>query len=165
MSDLDRFLLGRYDEMEIIARACAHGYTDEMRWQWVDSKTGESIATDPFNNSLLTDGRKTRLQTVERHEIKPGQLAPTSLINIAADVNATTALHIIMYDPAAVIRDVESKRNVVRELVKRVPKKSTLEKSNSWPILLMLAQPFKNHMLFDQEWDLSKQPVLAAVTG
>lgn len=165
MSKLDRFLLGRYDEMEIIARSCARAHEDEIRWQWVDIRSGESIASDPFDSDLLNRGKKVRLQTVEQHVIKRGQLSSSVLINTADDVDSTVALHILMHDPAAVIRDVEAKRSVVKELVERVPKRSILEKSASWPILLMLVQPFKYHMLFDQEWDLSKQPVLESVSG
>jgi hypothetical protein len=123
--DLVEWLRLQLDEDERWARA-AKG----VRWQWVYNETDEVVEPNPMLSEYLesmgseaghTVVIRMDLRSVETKTHPPetgyGSLPVAWALHYAEEVDSSAAGHIIRWDPARVLREVEAKRKILDEAI------------------------------------------------
>lgn len=138
------FIFARLDEIETIARAAAQRDGAEQ-WSWYDRETDVALVPDPFTEETLNDGveggYQVALRSTAAFPSEYGGSLPVFALGYAEEVPATTALHIATHDPAYVLADIDTKRQILNLIGSPGPM-----------VLRLLALPFANHPDYDEKW-------------
>jgi hypothetical protein len=133
MSDLVEFLRARLDEDARVARTAASIAAAPWRW--------ESL---PMPHKYGLTGTRAGLRAL---------IVPSRTPDVYPD--KFTAEHIIRFDPARVLADVEAKRRIIErwEHATRDPDDFEEQWGLEWA-MRALAQPYADHPDFDSGWKL-----------
>lgn len=172
--DIREFLTARLAEDEWWARnagGCFGNVPPETgeHWHWVESRGDTPITPDPTVGELLDDGgadewRSLALRSVEQYPMDRGGTLPSFIISTAEEVNTVGGGHIVRHDPARVLRDVEAKRRLLRDMLPEVEQMAGLieHEYGAAPdrvgtgvanmVLRLVALSWSDHPDFDPTW-------------
>lgn len=124
MTDLADFLRARLTEdAEAAASACQAGVAEH--WQWVTDRDATldgglpadtPIAPEELEATLWEVSQSVSLRSVEEHEASsmPGTMLPT-FVGPVIEEYGPGVQHIVRWDPARVLREVQAKRQVLSQ--------------------------------------------------
>jgi hypothetical protein len=120
MDDLVQFLRDRLDEDELWATEASRDDGKEtpkggVHWHWVANSNDEEIAPDPRREKVVgSEAEETvSLRSREKWPTASGVGDLPQFALYADEVLSTVGGHIIRHDPARVLTEVESKRQIV----------------------------------------------------
>lgn len=126
MTDLAAWLRERLDEDEAWARAAcqAYAYTSAptlpeggVHWRWVAGPSWDTVTPDPvtdYEGLVGFDEGHVNLATVEKWPTdRPGRLMPRTYAAEIVEMDSSAAGHIVRWDPARVLAEVEAKRRIL----------------------------------------------------
>lgn len=161
-AELIAFLRARFDEDELWATEASRrqgGPAPEggVHWRWEDLEADEVLTVDPGRDEYV--GGQAFSASLRSREQWPttsgvGDL-PQFAISTAEEVPSAVGGHIVRHDPARILREVEAKREIVRQ--------ADLYLCDSGPgcgyrtkhghsVLRLLALPYDDHPDYREEW-------------
>lgn len=124
-NDLVVRLQAAIDEVEKVARAASGDWEREgpatgEHWQWVRSGHYDPLCDQPVDldveepaDEFIADGNPVSLRSVERYPTTSVGPLPHFVVNGEGETARAPARHIVLHDPAAVLRLCQSHRDLI----------------------------------------------------
>jgi hypothetical protein len=164
--DLVEWLRLQLDDDERWARAASQAYpyadppavppTTGVHWRWVAGDDWHTVTPDPVADEFVANaGYGCNLATVETWRSRTHEM-PQTYANEIVEMDASAAGHIVRWDPARVLREVEAKRRIVDSFAAGMEfeplRRGTEQYAIVRMVLKLLALPYSDRPGFREEW-------------
>lgn len=126
-----------------------------VHWQWVEPETDTPVTADPSHAEYLTDEAgnfRFSLRSVEKFPREHVRPLPLFALHSVEEIPVAVAGHIVEWDPARVLREIDSKRRMLDECVRAVDHDSRGMMSMAEDFLRLLALPYADRPGYKEEW-------------
>jgi hypothetical protein len=166
MDDLITWLRARLDEDEQWARAASQVYAysegavppeSGVHWTWVNGDWHQPVVPDPVVDEFLggREGWSVNLATVERWPSRISAHSDPRMMRRAyagtiEEMDPSAAGHIVRWDPARVLAEIDAKRRVVENQQRHAPGQSGYGAATF--AVRCLALPYADRPGYREEW-------------
>ncbi len=174
MDDLVTWLREQLDKEWLLATEASRHDEDPLppagaHWQWVCDEHDEVVEPNPGAGEFMEcsqGGWDVSLRSVEQYPYRsmPGFQGPTFVIRGSDEVSPVHGSHIVRWDPARVLAEVEAKRariDLLADVLRAAAQDRTLDPelaaigAMAEDLIKLEAQPYASRPGFRDEWRLT----------